>query len=99
MDDAKKDLFWVVIILLALAVVWFYTGGPARPSATNSPFLKKPLQKHQTEIQKQSQKIIGNVSSHEKKPSEASEESAYKYKVILHAYYAARKSDPQKEYV
>lgn len=49
-EDAKKDLWWAVAILIIIGVVWFYTGGPSRPSAKSGLFLKTPLEQHQEEV-------------------------------------------------
>ena len=39
--DALKDFAWFFVIILALAIVWFLSGGPDRESAKN-PFINPP---------------------------------------------------------
>jgi len=102
MDDAKKDLFFVAFMLLGLAIVWYYTGGPQRPSATSGPVLHEPLRTHQREIKKETREAAEEFVEKEPKKetgTEASTESAYKYKVMLRAGYGAKRTDPQKEFV
>ena len=102
MDDAKKDLFFVIFMLLGLAIVWYYTGGPQRPSATSGPILHEPLKAHQREIKRETREATGKVVEEEPKKeagAAASTESAYKYKATLRAGYAAKRTDPQKEFV
>ncbi|NOY35518.1 MAG: hypothetical protein GXP44_01185 [bacterium] len=103
MDDAKKDLIFVALMLFGLAIVWFYTGGPQRPSATSGPVLHEPLKTHQREIRKETSEISEEVAKEapkeEVKTEEPTTESAYKYKATLRAGYAAKRTDPRKEFV
>ena len=94
MDEAKRDLFFVILFLLGLAIVWNFTGGPSRPSATSGPILKQPLEKHEKEIETGARKISG-----ESPATVPTINSAYKYRVLLLAGQGARNSNPQKEYI
>jgi len=40
--DAIKDLKWVVLIIILVWFVWFFTGGPQRDKAIKGPFIKPP---------------------------------------------------------
>ncbi|MBI2098019.1 MAG: hypothetical protein HYT46_03790 [Candidatus Vogelbacteria bacterium] len=40
--SATADLLWVLAIIAALWILWFATGGSARPEATAGPFIKPP---------------------------------------------------------
>ncbi len=94
MDEAKRDLFFVILFLLGLAIIWNFTGGPSRPSATSGPLLKQPLERHEKELEVGAKKISGGI------PQTAPiMDSAYKHRVILLAGSGARNSDPRREYV
>ena len=41
-DTAGSHLNWVLFILVALWLVWFFTGGPQRYESRNGPFIKPP---------------------------------------------------------
>ena len=43
--DAMKDLRAFILIMVILAFVWLFTGGPLRPSTKSGWFLNKPQQK------------------------------------------------------
>ena len=43
--EAMKDLRAFVLIVVILAFVWLFTGGPLRPSSESGWFLNKPQQK------------------------------------------------------
>jgi len=90
MEDAKKDLYWVIFFLIILAIVWYYTGGPQRSSSISGLFLFKPQQNYSEELRRETEKLASTATS---------TESAYKYKVSLRAGYAARESDPQKQFI
>lgn len=90
MEDAKKDLYWVIFFLIILAVVWYYTGGPQRSSSKSGLFLFKPQEKYSEELRKETEKLS---------PTATSTESAYKYNVSLRVNYGARDTDPQKQFI
>ncbi len=98
-DDAKRDLIFVIFMLFALAVVWYYTGGPARPSATSGPFLEEPLEGHREQLRRETGRAAGEEPIEEPATEEPTRESAYKYKATLRADSAAKKTNPQEEYV
>ena len=39
---AKNHLGWLVVILIILWFVWFFTGGPQKYESKAGPFLKPP---------------------------------------------------------
>jgi len=61
--DAMKDLRAFVFIIIILAFVWLFTGGPLRPSSKSGWFLNKPQQKAAQETKKQTEEILGTKSS------------------------------------
>lgn len=101
MDDAKKDLFWVLVFLIILAIVWYYTGGPSRFSSQSGLFLNQPREQYSEELRKTTEEVVSGTSTAPGAPTSSLEsiESIYKNKVILYAGYNARQSDPQKQYV
>ena len=52
-----------VFIIIILAFVWLFTGGPLRPSSKSGWFLNKPQQKASQETKKQTEEILGTKSS------------------------------------
>jgi len=98
MDDAKKDLIWVFVFLIILAIVWYYTGGPSRPSSISGPFLNQPREQYSERLRKTTEEVVSGTTAPAGTPA-SFPESSYKYKAILYAGYGARQSDPQKEYV
>jgi hypothetical protein len=95
--DAKKDLYWVLFFLIILAIVWYYTGGPERPTSKSGLFLFQPQQQYSEELRKETEKLASGGSG--EGLIATSTESLYKYKVSLRAGYWARESDPQKQFV
>ena len=55
--DAMKDLRSFILIMVILAFVWLFTGGPLRPSSKSGWFLNKPQQKATQEVKKQTEEI------------------------------------------
>lgn len=98
MDDAKKDLIWVLAFLIILAIVWYYTGGPSRPSSISGLFLNQPREQYSEELRKTTEGIVSGTPAPAGSPASLPE-SAYKNKAFLYAGYNAQQSDPQKEYV
>lgn len=39
--DATQDLIWLIVIIVIIGIIWFFTGGPARESK-ESPFVIPP---------------------------------------------------------
>ena len=94
MDDAKKDLYWVIFFLLILAVIWYFTGGPERPSSKSGPFLDKPQEKYSKEVKSGVEKIISGKTPPESRSALSQETAALDLKIG-----GAKQSDPRKEYV
>src|SRR3989338_3553517 len=61
--DAMKDLRAFIFIIMILAFVWLFTGGPLRPSSKSGWFLNKPQQKAAQEAKKQTEEILETKSS------------------------------------
>ncbi|MBI4691949.1 MAG: hypothetical protein HY773_00685 [Candidatus Terrybacteria bacterium] len=83
MDDAKKDLFWVIFFLIIIALVWYYTGGPNRPTSQEGLFLYKPQERYSEEVKSTTEKIIGTAAGIS----------------LEIDFDAIKQSDPQKEYI
>lgn len=64
--DAMKDLRAFILIMLVLAFVWLFAGGPLRPSSKRGWFLNNPQQKASQEIKERTEDILGTKSSTEK---------------------------------
>lgn len=95
--DARKDLYWALFFIIVIAIVWYFTGGPTRPSATSGIFLERPLEKHEEELKKTTEQITSGETT---PPQELSpDESLYKSKAVLEVGYAAKETDPQREYI
>lgn len=105
MEDARGDLFWFVAIMIGIAFLWFYTGGPDRPAATSGPFLDSPLEKSQAELHRTTQETLGWGIDEEKygvtqnETEVVSVDSIYKTKATLRTGYNTKEEDPQKEYL
>jgi hypothetical protein len=63
MDNAKRDLYWVIIILTVLGLVWYLSGGLKKTSSTSGPFLKTPQKKEEVKISKQTADAARKVSN------------------------------------
>jgi len=98
MEDARKDLYWVIFFLIILGIVWYYTGGPQRSSSISGLFLFKPQEQHSEELRKETEKLASGGGA-EERVTASSTESAYKYNVSLGAGYGARETDPQKQFI
>ena len=61
--EAMKDLRSFILIMVILAFVWLFTGGPLRPSSKSGWFLNKPQQKATQEVKKQTEEITGTSYS------------------------------------
>lgn len=96
MEEVEKDLIYTILILIGLALVWYFTGGPSRPSASSGPFLKRPVQQHQQEILNRTKQEADNAPSSRKHPGK---DSAFRYQANLAVGSGAKESSPQKEYV
>ncbi len=98
MDDAKKDLIWVFVFLIVLAIVWYYTGGPSRPSSISGLFLNQPREQYSEELRKTTEGVVSGTSA---QPGALIPvpESVYKGMATLYAGYNSQQSDPQKQYV
>ena len=60
--DAMKDLRAFILIMVILAFVWLFTGGPLRPSSESGWFLNKPQQKATQKAKEQTEEIFGTKS-------------------------------------
>lgn len=93
--DAKKDLIWVLVFFIILGFVWYYTGGPSRPSSKSGLFLISPSETTREEVSVPTETII----KEELPKKEFQRESVYKFKVDLLIDQNIKKFDPQEEHV
>ena len=92
-----KDFGWLTLFLIALGVIWFAQGGPAKLTSMTSPFLQSP---EISPSPSSSQNRYGFRDNSSKTISKTSEkDSRYKGKFSLSASRATREIDPQKEYI
>ena len=102
-SNPVNDLLWVIGFFIALAILWYSTGGPSRPAAKSGPFLFQPFEQNVSNVQKQTTEIIGGAETQQKEKTLPeiikTDESIYKGKVTLNIYYTNWETDPQKEYV
>ena len=61
--EAMKDLRAFVLIVVILAFVWLFTGGPLRPSSESGWFLNKPQQKATQKTKEQTEEIFGTTGA------------------------------------
>jgi hypothetical protein len=100
MDDARKELMWVIFLLIFLAIAWYVSGGYSRYSPVGSgPFLKSPTETHQEELRKQTEQVISGGGASEETAKQQTNESVYKYEAELSVGSGAKKSNLQEEYV
>lgn len=85
-DQTKKDLLMALGFITIIFLIWIFTGGPSRPTATSGPFIKT-LNAPQF-----------NFSNPESKNGIDSA-SIYKNKASIGSSSPAKEKDPQKEYV
>ena len=57
--DAMKDLRAFILIIVVLAFVWLFTGGPLRPSSKSGWFLFRPQQKGEQRAKKEVVEVLG----------------------------------------
>lgn len=101
MDDAKKDLVWVIFFLIIIAVIWYFTGGPARPASKEGLFLYKPQEKYSEELRSTTEKVtLSTPSAPSSQTSTTSAtDSIFKNKASLIVDWNTKQTDPQKEYL
>lgn len=101
--DAKKDLMWVLFFLFIIGVVWFFTGGPNRPSAKSGWFLFKPQETQLKQWEEQKEKVAPidgkKTATSTTNASTTPTEITYKGKVTINAGWNAEEANPQKEYI
>lgn len=88
--DAMKDLRSFILIIIILAFVWLFTGGPLRPSAKSGWFLNKPQQKETQKTKKQTEEILGTSSS---------SQGPKRDDIISLETKRARETNPDEEYL
>ncbi len=88
MDDAKKDLYGLIGILIGLAILWYFTGGPQRPSSYSGLFLDNPQQQYTNQVSEQTQQVISGTDN-----------SPFKGIVTIGYTSGRYETDPQKEYI
>ncbi len=92
-----KDFGWLALFLIALGVIWFAQGGPAKLTSMTSPFLQSPEINPSPDSSQNGYSFWNNSPETIGQTSE--KDSRYKGKVSLSASWASRETDPQKEYI
>ncbi|MEK7110313.1 MAG: hypothetical protein AAB867_00460, partial [Patescibacteria group bacterium] len=91
-SNPVNDLLWVIGFFIALAILWYSTGGPSRPAAKSGPFLFQPFEQNVSNVQKQTTEIIGGAETQQKEKTLPeiikTDESIYKEKATLYLSYA-----------
>ncbi|MEW5907869.1 MAG: hypothetical protein AB1643_01665 [Patescibacteria group bacterium] len=89
--NAKRDLIWLIVFLVALFFLWYFTGGPNRESAKSSLFLKSP--------QKQAEKNVQEAVNFSSIPQKPDNNSPYRSKITIISSQEAKKQNPDEEYL
>lgn len=99
--DAMKDLRVFILIMVVLAFVWLFTGGPLRPSSRSGWFLDKPQQKASQKVQGQLEEALGNKAQSlpAGQESSSSSQSSVKPDIISLGTRRAKETTPEKEYI
>jgi hypothetical protein len=93
MDDAKKDLYWVIGIFIALAFLWYFMGGEQRGSFKTGLFLNQPQQKYTHQLEEDTKEVLsGEITT----PTPTSQ---YKKMVLITSTSGSTQTDPKKEYI
>lgn len=71
--EAMKDLRAFILIIIILAFVWLFTGGPLRSSSKSGWFLNKPQQKETQKTKEQTEEILGTSSKSKIQDSSSSQ--------------------------
>lgn len=88
--EAMKDLRAFILILVILAFVWFFTGGPLRSSSKSGWFLNKSQQKETQKNKEQNKEILGTSSS---------SQSPKRTDIISLETRKAKETNPDEEYI
>ena len=102
MDDTKKDLYVFIALLIGLAILWRFTGGPERGDYKNGPYLYKPEEKYAQQLTRQVENISQNTQN---TPVPATTTpinptvSPFKDFVRLGYVYGRYDKEPEKEYI
>ena len=97
--DAMKDLRAFIFIIIILAFVWLFTGGPLRPSSKSGWFLNKPQQKAAQETKKQTEEILETKDGDKSKVQSSSSQSSVRPDFATLKTRRARETNPDKEYL
>ena len=110
--DAMKDLRAFILIMVILAFVWLFTGGPLRPSSKSGWFLFRPQQKGEQKAKKEVIEVLGKkvpvdeteqpktkTQSVSVKPTSSSSQSSIKPDFVTLKERSARETDPNQEYL
>ena len=89
-----KDLRTFILIMVILAFVWLFTGGPLRPSSKSGWFLNKPQEKEAQKIKEQTEEILGIKDS-----DKINDKSKVQSDNISLETKRAKETNPDEEYV
>jgi len=94
--DAVNDLKWLIFIIIALWIVWFFTGGPKSEYASGGLFLKPPAPLDTGETYGELPKIKNRQESSLPKNENT---SIFQDKIFISNTNGALLSDPNLEYI
>jgi hypothetical protein len=94
--DALSDLKWLIIVIIIIWFMWFFTGGPSRERSQFGLFLKAPSPLDTGEA-------YGELPGSKKKPqilsSKNSKYSIFRDEILIDNTNNAKKINPNKEYI
>ncbi len=99
--DAKKDLIYLILFLIGLGLVWYYTGGPNR-GTSKSPFVIPPYPIEEAKFGVFGGGAAGGGSDGEGASSSgtaAEKEQLLSDIISFGSVYKAKETDPSKEYI
>lgn len=101
MGEATRDLVWLIGVFIVVGIIWLLTGGPARPTEKDKPFLKSPLDEVVENRQNTyySQAPSSYQSSDNQSNASQSGRSQWSEKIRLSLGNAQYEIQPMNEYV
>lgn len=97
-DDAKKDLIFLILFLIGLGFVWYYTGGLNRETA-KSPFVIPPGSIGGISPEPVSEEEIGGSGEAPSNDTSGLSGQLLGDLISFGSIYKAKETDPEKEYI
>ncbi len=99
-DDAKKDLILLILFLIGLGFVWYYTGGPNRQTAS-SPFIIPPQSVGgiSSGTHTSSKEEVGGSGSSPSNDTSIEVGQLLSDVLSFGSTYKAKETDPDREYI